>query len=177
MKWIYISPFFIFLIVMVVLWRGLFLHPNQIPSPLINQKVPHFVLPNLLDPENVVSSDDLRGKISILNVWASWCYACMSEHAELLEIAKDPDVTLYGLNYKDKPAEAIIWLNRNGNPYKLIAKDIKGDVAIDLGVYGTPESFIIDKKGYIRYKWVGVITANDWEKTLKPIINKLREEQ
>lgn len=168
-------PLLLFLIIVVILARGLRLHPNHVPSPLINRPAPTFELTQLAS-KKITTNKDFIGHITLLNVWATWCYACAQEHAFLLELAKNEYLTLYGLNYKDDPVNAQKWLKEYGNPYRIVGVDKLGSVAIDLGVYGTPETFIIDKKGVIRYKQTGPITSEIWEQNLKPLVDKLRAE-
>lgn len=170
-------PFISFLLVLFLLWRGLDLQPSKVPSPLINKTVPSFNLPSLSNPKQLTSEKDFLGHVTMLNVWASWCYACALEHTFLLELAKMPNLLIYGFNYKDDAASANEWLKQNGNPYQTIAMDQRGKVAIDLGVYGAPETYLIDKKGVIRYKHIGPVTSLVWQNTLKPIFEKLQDEQ
>ena len=169
-------PLLLFVLITILLWRGLSLHPTEIPSPLINKAVPVFSLPSLMDGKKLVTNKDFLGHITLLNVWATWCYACADEHALIMQLAQNEHVVFYGLNYKDDNNAAKKWLSDNGNPYSLIAVDQEGHAAIDWGVYGTPETFVIDKKGIIRFKLIGPITENTWAKTLKPLIEKLRSE-
>lgn len=176
MKLRFILPLIFFVGVGLLLWRALSLHPNQIPSPLINQTAPSFTLPTLFSKNKTTSEKDLIGHVTLLNVWATWCYACAVEHDYLLELAKNHDMMLYGFNYKDNTDSAKTWLKEHGNPYQIIAIDADGKTAIDWGVYGTPETFIIDKKGIIRYKHIGPITPENWENDLQPLVDKLRSE-
>ncbi len=169
-------PLIISLIILALLWRGLSLHPNQIPSPLINKPAPTFRLPNLLSTKNNVNNKIFLNHITLFNVWATWCSACAEEHDELLRLAAQEKIIFIGLNYKDNTKNAKQWLKENGNPYQAIAVDEAGNTAIDWGVYGAPETFIIDKKGLIRYKKVGPITAESWQRELKPWIEKLNNE-
>lgn len=168
-------PLVLFLCVIIVLWRGLSLHPNQLPSPLIDKPAPVFQLPVL--SKGTVSNKIFLGKVSLLNVWATWCEACAEEHEFLLRLANDEHIVIYGLNYKDDPLAAKKWLTQYGNPYQTVAIDRDGTVAIDWGVYGTPETFVIDKKGVVRYKHIGVVTAEVWEQKLKPLMIKLEKEE
>lgn len=170
----YLFPLIIFLLIAGLLWRGLQSHPDKIPSALIGKATPSFELPNLLGLEETISQKIFLNQVSIVNVWASWCYACTLEHSVLMSIAHD--VTIYGLNYKDDPKKALAWLKTYGNPYKAIFTDQKGNIAIDWGVYGTPETFIIDKKGIIRRKHIGPMTQDIWENELRPFIEKIRNE-
>lgn len=169
-------PLLVFIVIGVVLWRGLSLHPEKVPSPLINKPAPKFQLPLLLYPDKVTSNKDFVGRITLLNVWASWCYACAQEHDLLLELAKNEYIALYGLNYKDDSVAAKKWLNDYGNPYQIIAVDKAGHVAIDFGVYGSPETFVIDKKGVVRYKHIGPLTPDSWKQNFIPLIEQLRKE-
>lgn len=171
----FLLPLIIFLVVIIILWRGLSLHPNQVPSPLIDKPAPAFSLTQL-SSKSLTTNKDFIGHITLLNVWASWCHACAQEHAFLLELAKNEYLSLYGLNYKDNPINAKKWLEQYGNPYRTVALDLAGQVAIDLGVYGAPETFLIDKKGIIRYKQIGPITPQVWNTNLKPMVDKLRAE-
>lgn len=170
-----VLPLLLFLVVVIILWRGLGLHPNQVPSPLIGKPAPAFELP-ILASKKITTNKDFIGHITLLNVWATWCYACAQEHEFLLELAKKEYFSLYGLNYKDNPIVAKEWLEKYGNPFRIVAVDASGKVAIDWGVYGTPETFVIDKKGMIRYKQIGPITPEIWDQNLKPIVEQLRNE-
>ncbi len=165
-------PMMIFLGVMLLLWRGLTLHPAQIPSPLINKPAPQYRLPNLLN-KKMMTERDLIGHVTLLNVWASWCEACAEEQSTLVAISQNKNFQIIGLDYKDNLADAKKWLQQYGNPYEVIAVDQTGNSAIDWGVYGTPETFVIDKKGIIRYKYIGPISMEVWEDTLRPVIEKL----
>lgn len=169
-------PLIVFLLIVVVLWRGLSLHPNQVPSPLINKAAPNFQLPTLENGNKFLTNKNFLGQVTLLNVWATWCVACAEEHDFLLHLANDEKIIIYGFDYKDDPAAAKKILQEHGNPYKIIGVDQSGNVAIDWGVYGTPETFVIDKKGIIRYKQLGPITEQVWNENLKPLIEKLRNE-
>lgn len=171
-----IFPLFIFILVVILLWRGLFLHPTDIPSPLLNKPAPRFALPTLLNANEIASHHDFIGHVTLVNIWATWCYACSLEHEFLMQISKSKDYVVYGFNYKDDSQASKKWLLAYGNPYQKIAVDQTGQVAIDWGVYGTPETFIVDKKGIIRYKLIGPITPQNWNNELLPIILKLRHE-
>jgi len=178
MKIRFLLPLLLFMVVIGILGRGLRLHPNVIPSPLINHPAPAFALPSMLHTGETTTDKNFLGHVTLVNVWATWCYACAQEHPFLLEISTAPqrDFMLYGLNYKDDPAKARDWLKQHGNPYQQIAIDETGDTAINWGVYGSPETFVLDKKGIIRYKQTGPITQEVWAQTLKPLIEKLRNE-
>ncbi|EKD54021.1 MAG: Periplasmic protein thiol/disulfide oxidoreductase DsbE [uncultured bacterium] len=169
-------PLILFAGIVLLLWHGLKLQPNQIPSPLINQAAPTFQLPTLLGARKITSSQDLRGHVTLVNVFASWCAACAEEQPFLLQLAKNEHVFFYGLNYKDDELSAKKWLRQYGNPYQIIAVDTMGKEAIDWGVYGTPETFVLDKKGVIRYKQIGVLDQETWEKKIFPLLKQLRNE-
>ena len=169
----YLIPLGIFAILMGFLAMGLGLKPREIPSPLINKPAPAFSLPLLDDPQQKLSAQDLRGKVWILNVWASWCVACRIEHPLLVEFAKTASVPIYGLNYKDKRDDAQRWLVNFGNPYTRSLSDTEGLVGIDFGVYGVPETFIIDKEGVIRMKQIGPVTPEVLRDDILPLLAKL----
>jgi cytochrome c biogenesis protein CcmG/thiol:disulfide interchange protein DsbE len=141
---------------------------------LIGRPAPKFTLPALEDPKVTISNADLKGKVSLVNVWATWCVSCRAEHKELMRLAKVDGVRILGLNYKDDREDAKRWLQIYGNPYVANAFDADGRVGIDWGVYGTPETFLVDRKGIIRYKQIGPIDQQVWEKTLRPLIDKLK---
>lgn len=172
--WRYYLPLAVFLLLAVFLWRGLQLDPHKIHSTLINKPVPKFDLPDIMAPGKSFTQQQLLGEISLVNVWATWCTACQQEHPILLDIARDSKVKLYAIDYKDELPEAKNRLAHYGNPFLAIGFDATGQTAIDWGVYGTPETFLIDSQGIIRYKHVGPLTKQVWQHTLLPIINKLR---
>ena len=147
----YLVPLTIFAVLGLLLAYGLNLDPRKIPSPLIGKSLPAFSLTTIADPARKVGRDDLLGRAYLLNVWASWCVACRQEHPFLNELARNKIVPIIGLNYKDKREDALGWLGSLGNPYELSLADIDGRLGIDLGVYGVPETFVIDKQGVIRY--------------------------
>jgi cytochrome c biogenesis protein CcmG/thiol:disulfide interchange protein DsbE len=169
----YLLPLAIFLVIVGFLAVGLNRDPRQVPSPLINKPAPAFKLPRLDAPEQMLSTQDLRGQVWLLNVWASWCVACRQEHPLLVELAKAGTVKVYGLNYKDKREDALGLLRKSGNPYLTSLSDTEGLVGIDYGVYGVPETFVIDKQGVIRYKQIGPITAESLRDTLLPLVAQL----
>ena len=168
-------PIIIFLLLAVLLGIGLTLDPKKVPSPLIGKAAPAFELPRLKQPEEKLGTDSFRGKVTLLNVWATWCVSCRAEHEVLTAIAKTGKVDIYGLNYKDKREDAIKWLQVYGDPYVASAFDADGRVGIDWGVYGTPETFVIDKQGIIRHKVIGPVTVEIWQQELLPLINKLEQ--
>lgn len=169
-------PLAIFLAVLVLLWRGFFLgDPRALPSALLDHPLPEFALPLLHEPERIVGSDAMHGEPFLLNVWATWCPTCRAEHAELARIAEEYAVPIFGINYKDNPAEARRWLERFGDPYVFSVVDADGMLGIDLGVYGAPETFLVDGDGVIRYKRVGAVDQRVWESKMAPILAELRD--
>ena len=169
----YLIPLVVFMVMLGFLAVGLQLNPREVPSPLINKPAPAFNLPTLAAPDKSISSQDLRGKVWVLNVWASWCVACRVEHPVFVEFAKTGAVPIYGLNYKDKRDDALRWLAKFGDPYQQSLSDTEGLVGIDFGVYGVPETFVIDKQGVIRFKHIGPVTPEVMQGTILPLINKL----
>lgn len=170
----YLIPAGVFAIVVVFLAIGLNLDPRKVPSPLVGKPVPAFALTRLKDPNASLNQDEFTGKVSLLNVWATWCVSCRAEHQILLALAKSNKVSIYGLNYKDKREDAMRWLKVLGDPYVANAFDGDGRVGIDWGVYGTPETFLIDKQGVIRHKVIGPITVEILKQELLPLIEKLK---
>lgn len=170
-----VVPLAIFMMLSFFLWRGLSLDPHHVPSAQLGKLLPEFTLPLLQNPELVFKSAQLRHKVVLLNVWASWCQACVEEQVFLLQLARK-GVPIYGLNYKDDPQDARLWLAQWGNPYQQIAKDVEGKAAIDLGVYGAPETFVIDKQGMIRYRHVGVLDEKVWSQVVQPLMKQLEQQ-
>ena len=171
----YLIPLVLFLALVAFLAIGLGRDPREVPSPLINKPAPAFRLVQLKDPSRSFSSEEMRGKVWLLNVWASWCIACRDEHPMLLELARQNAIPIYGLNYKDKPTDAVSWLNELGDPYVLSVSDLDGRVGIDYGVYGAPETFLIDRDGVIRLKHIGPITPNVWNNKIAPLVAELNK--
>ncbi len=169
----YLLPLAVFLVLAGFLAVGLNRDPHEIPSPLVDKPAPAFKLPRLDDPEQTISTQDLRGQVWLLNVWASWCVACRQEHPLLVDLARAGAVKVYGLNYKDKREDALGLLRKSGDPYVKSVSDTEGLVGIDYGVYGVPETFVIDKQGVIRYKQIGPITPEALRDTLLPLVKKL----
>ncbi|PSJ18485.1 DsbE family thiol:disulfide interchange protein [Nitrosomonas supralitoralis] len=172
----YLMPLAFFIILAVFLLIGLTLNPRQVPSPLIDKPAPKFQLNQLHVPEEIMSSDDNLGKVWMLNVWASWCVACRDEHPLLVQLANSGIVPIYGLNYKDDRNTALQWLKRYGDPYAISIVDTDGKVGIDYGVYGVPETYVIDKKGIIRHKQIGPVTVDSLEKKILPLIKELQSQ-
>jgi len=151
---------------------GLTLNPREVPSPLVGKPAPAFNLPSLHRPDQRVSPADLRGQLWILNVWASWCAACRDEHPVITELANMKLIPVYGLNYKDKREDALAWLSRYGDPYTASLVDADGRIGIDFGVYGVPETYLIDRQGVIRYKKIGPVTREDVTGKILPILGR-----
>ena len=169
----FIVPLVVFVGLAAFLAVGLTRDPREIPSPFIGKAAPGFKLEQLADEKLAFTPEEMKGRVWLLNVWASWCVACRVEHPLLVEMSKQKVVPIVGLNYKDKRAEGLQWLRRHGDPYSLSAYDVDGKVGIDYGVYGVPETFVIDKQGVIRYKQIGPITPEALEKKIMPLVRKL----
>jgi cytochrome c biogenesis protein CcmG/thiol:disulfide interchange protein DsbE len=168
-------PLLVFIVMAVFLAIGLTMDPREIPSPLIGKPVPEFSLPPVKGGTLGLASADLRGEVSIVNVFASWCVACREEHPVLMGIKEKGIVPLHGINYKDKPDDARAWLDEMGDPYTRIGADISGRVAIDWGVYGVPETFVIDRNGRLAYKHIGAVTPELLRDTIMPLVVKLQK--
>ncbi len=167
-------PLGIFTMLVVLLAAGLNRNPSEVPSPLIDKPAPLFNLPRLHAPDAAFSVQEMLGEVWLLNVWASWCVACRDEHPELMRLAASGELPLYGLNYKDRGVDARGWLERHGDPYRRTAVDADGRVGIDYGVYGVPESYLIDREGTIRFKQIGPITSHVLEEVILPMARELR---
>jgi cytochrome c biogenesis protein CcmG/thiol:disulfide interchange protein DsbE len=168
-------PLVLFILLVAFLAIGLRHDPHEVPSPLINKAAPAFQLPQLQDPTRKFSAQDMRGRVWLLNVWASWCVTCRDEHPLLIQYARSGALPIYGLNYKDKREEALSWLAELGDPYVLSVADTDGRVGIDYGVYGAPETYLIDRDGIIRFKQVGPVTPDVWQKTILPLAQQLNK--
>ena len=173
--WRFVLPLTVFVVVVLFLWKGLSLNPREIPSPLIDKSVPAFTLPQLHAPEKTLSAAELKGQVWLLNAWGSWCVSCRLEHPLLMQLARSGQVPIYGLNMKDQREDAIAWLQKFGDPYKASVSDLAGRIAIDFGVYGAPETFVIDKHGVIRHKQIGPITPEALRDTILPLIKQLQQ--
>jgi cytochrome c biogenesis protein CcmG/thiol:disulfide interchange protein DsbE len=173
MKAWYLIPLAIFIAMLGFLGVGLKLDPHEVPSPLIDKPAPVFRLQTLDTPSRLMSSEEMRGQVWLLNVWASWCSGCREEHPILVEFAKTRTVPIVGLDYKDQPDDARRWLANFGNPYVSSMSDPDGRTGIEFGVYGVPETFVIDKAGIIRYKQIGPITPEVLRDTILPLVKKL----
>ena len=170
-KFKFFIPAGAFLVLVAIFYVGLYQDPTLVPSPFIGKPAPVFELPSLHNPNATVSNADMAGEFALLNVWASWCPGCRQEHETLLWIAEQGIVPIYGLNWKDERAAGLKWLQRLGNPYKLVAFDYDNVVGIDWGVYGAPETFLIDSNGIIQYKLIGPMTPEIWQSEFMPLIN------
>ncbi len=166
-------PLIIFVILALFFWKGLSLDPSAMPSALIDDPVPNFELPTVKDESTLVTQDVFKGQVSLLNVWATWCISCRVEHPYLNKLSGE-GVAIYGVNYKDDTIAAQKWLQEFHDPYQLSVVDADGRLGIDLGVFGAPETYLIDQRGVIRYKHVGVVDERVWSKILKPLYDSLQ---
>lgn len=166
------APLILFAVMALFLFRGLGLDPNEMPSALIDQPLPEFRLPDLAETK-ILRRADVIGQVSLLNVWATWCVACRVEHPYLLDLAEQ-GVPIFGLNYKDDDRDARKWLVELGNPYRLNIADREGTMGLDLGVYGAPETYLLDATGVIRYRHVGIVDQRIWESVLQPLYLSLQ---
>lgn len=171
----FVIPLILFVVLVVFLAIGLRHDPHEIPSPLINKPAPAFQLSQLKDPGKTFSAEEMKGKVWLLNVWASWCISCREEHPLLLEYARSRAVPIYGLNSKDKREDALSWLDELGDPYVLSVSDLDGRVGIDYGVYGAPETYLIDRNGVIRFKQIGAVTPDIWTGKILPLVKELNK--
>jgi len=170
----YLLPLAIFMVLVGFFAVGLKLDPREVPSPLVDKPAPAFRLPVLNEAGKTFAPEDMRGKVWLLNVWASWCGACREEHPLLMEMSRSGAVPLVGLDYKDTDAEGTGVLSQAGNPYQVVVTDADGRVGIDYGVYGVPETYVIDKAGVIRYKQIGPITEESMRTKIMPLVKGLQ---
>lgn len=170
-------PLVVFVLLGVLLYRGLFLNPQELPSALIGKPFPEFSLPKLKDDNTQVSKADLKGDIVLVNVWGTWCPTCKYEHPYLVDLAKDKRFKLYGLNYKDERPEALKWLDFYEDPYQFSIFDQAGKLGVDLGVFGAPETFVVDGNGIIRKRFAGAIDTRVWQTEFEPLIQQIINEQ
>ena len=168
-------PLALFVVLGMFLAIGLTRDPREVPSPLIGKAAPQFSAPRLHAPDQQFSSQQMLGKVWLFNVWASWCVACRQEHPILMEFAKTKTVPIIGLDYKDQASDGVKWLARHGDPYELSVSDRDGRIGIDYGVYGVPETFLIDKAGVIRYKHIGPVTDEALKDKIVPLIRELNK--
>lgn len=170
----FLLPLAIFAVLVGFLVVGLTLNPREVPSPLVGKPAPAFRLPQLHDQEKTFAPADMAGQVWLLNVWASWCGGCKEEHPILMRMAQAGHVPIYGMDYKDRREDALSWLRRQGNPYPVTAVDAEGRIGIDYGVYGVPETYVIDKQGVIRYKQIGPLDDEVVAKTIMPLVKELQ---
>jgi cytochrome c biogenesis protein CcmG/thiol:disulfide interchange protein DsbE len=169
----FLIPLAAFAVLVGFLAVGLKLDPHEVPSPLIGKPAPAFALSRLDDADKTIRREDMLGKVWMLNVWASWCVACREEHPNLVAFARTRQVPIIGLNYKDTRKDGLGWLARFGDPYDASLFDVDGRVGIDFGVYGVPETFIIDKQGVVRFKQIGPVTPEVIETRILPLVKEL----
>ncbi len=160
----------------IVLFAGIGKDPNKLESALIGKPVPEFVLADLHNPEVQLGPEVFRGQVSLLNVWGTWCPACRDEHGDLVWLAEQQGIRIVGLNYKDERELALQWLDRLGDPYQVSLYDPRGELGFDLGVYGAPETYVIDPDGIVRFRHVGVVNEKVWREELEPVVRKFRED-
>lgn len=170
-------PLLVFALIGALLFTGLGRDPDLVPSPLIGKPVPEFTLPLLEQPERQLSRSDLVGRPFLLNVWGSWCYACQVEHDALTRLAQSGKIPVYGLNYKDRREDALRWLGQFGNPWQFHLYDPEGRVSMDFGVYGAPETYVVDAEGTIRYKHIGPLTDRIIAEQILPLVERLQAGQ
>lgn len=175
-KLVLFIPLVLFLAMGVFLYKGLFLNPQKLDSALEGKPIPTFQLERLETPGELITNEQLKGKVALLNVWATWCPSCKYEHPFLNMLSRKNILPIYGINYRDERAPAIAELRRQGDPYTLNIFDKDGRLGLDLGVYGAPESFIVDHNGIIRFRYAGPIDQNVWSETLFPMIQQLQAE-
>lgn len=170
-------PLGVFLVLVGFLAVGFKLDdPHRLPSAMIDQPIAEFSLSDLKEPDKKITNADLKGQVSLVNVWATWCPNCLVEHPELMRISKEEDVRIVGVNYNDEREKALAWLKRHNNPYAFNIMDNQGKLGIDLGVYGAPETYVVDANGVVRYRHVGVVSRKVWEEDLEPLVDLLRDE-
>lgn len=172
---VFLVPVLLFVGLAILLGVGLTMNPRDIPSPLIGKPVPEFSLPPVQGRTLGLSSADLKGGVSLVNVWASWCTVCRYEHPLFMRLKAAGVVPIHGINYKDRPQDAAAWLAELGDPYTRTGADINGRVSIDWGVYGVPETFLVDQNGRIVYKKIGQLTQKDLDEDVLPMIGRLRQ--
>ena len=165
-------PLVVFIALGALFWKGLTLDPTELPTALLNKPVPAFSLPALAAEDGLLTQESLKGKPALLNVWATWCIACRVEHPYLYKL-KQQGVIIYGINYKDNKADALQWLEQRGDPYRLTIADVEGSLGLDLGVYGAPETYLVDSLGVIRYRHVGIVDERVWTSILQPQYQQL----
>ncbi|MBL3554808.1 MULTISPECIES: DsbE family thiol:disulfide interchange protein [Marinobacter] len=168
-------PVIIAVVLGVFLFAGIGKDPNKLESALIGKPVPEFTLKDLHDEERELTRELFQGQVSLLNVWGTWCPACRDEHDDLVWLAEEKGIRIVGLNYKDNRDDALVWLDRLGDPYQVSIYDPRGRLGFDLGVYGAPETYVIDAEGIVRHRHVGVVNEKVWEQDIEPLVNQYRE--
>lgn len=171
----FILPFVVFVVLSVFLYIGLGRDPREVPSPLIDKPAPTFSLPLLYDTKKQFTTEDMKGQVWLMNVWASWCGACKDEHPVLMDLSSKNIVPVLGLNYKDKREDGLAVLRKSGDPYALTIIDADGKVGFDYGVYGVPETYVIDKQGVIRDKIIGAVTSQNLRERILPLVAELNK--
>lgn len=169
-------PLVLVIVLGVVLFAGIGKDPTHLDSALIGKPVPAFTLSDLAEADKQLDAEVFRGQVSLLNVWGTWCPACRDEHDDLVWLAEEKGIRIIGLNYKDNREDALDWLDRLGNPYAQTIYDPKGTLGFDLGVYGAPETYVIDAEGVVRYRHVGVVNEKVWQEDLEPLVKRYRED-
>lgn len=172
-----ILPIGVFVILVAFMAIGLTRDPSVIPTEMIDREMPQFELPDLYAPEDAIRTEDLTGETTLVNVFGSWCVACLQEHPTLMQLSRDGTVRIVGVNWRDTREEALVWLEKHGDPYASIVFDAESDLVIEMGVTGAPETFIVDPSGRIRYKQIGPITQDVWQDTIRPVIDAIATEQ
>lgn len=168
-------PLMIFAVLAILFWRGLSLDPTEMPSSRVGDPVPAFSLPTVRDADARITEQTFKGEVSLVNVWATWCAACRIEHPFLVQLAEE-GMPIYGINYKDDVEEAKRWLAQLHDPYRLSVVDQDGRLGVDLGVFGAPETYVVDKQGVIRHRHVGIIDQRVWDEELGPLVERLKAE-
>lgn len=173
---LYLIPFCIIAGLSLFLWQGLTLQPHIIDSPLVGKPMPKFSGSDLFNTNHLITQQDFNGQVALVNIWATWCGSCQMEHPFLIKLSKQQILPIYGIDYKDQPQKAQAWLNKNENPFAKIISDEDGHVGIAWGAYGTPETYLIDKKGIVRYKHTGLINQQVWQNEFLPLVSGLQAE-
>lgn len=176
MKLSHLLPVGLFGVLVIFLAIGLTRDPSVIPTEMIDREMPAFELTELRDEATTVSQADLVGDVTLVNVFGSWCVACLQEHPTLMELSRDDTVRIVGINWRDEREDALAWLAKHGDPYKAIVFDAESELVIDIGVTGAPETFVLDPSGRIRYKQIGPITPEVWTKKIRPVIDAIESE-
>ncbi len=164
-------PLLLFIVLGLFLWKGLSIDPRELPTALLNKPFPEFKIAALSDSEKILTKADFLGQPVLVNVWATWCPSCRQEHAQLMAIAAENKIPIIGLDYKDDSNSALVWLKQLGDPYLFNINDEQGKLGLDLGVYGAPETYLLDAQGIVRHRHVGVVTAEIWQE-LKTMLEK-----